>query len=252
MSNGPIRTVALTKDASGAPAVDLSKVRAENPTLAGFADKAGIALSKRDLSGTRADVVVLLDHSGSMEEDFASGKVQTLLERCLGFALQVDADGKIPVIRFDSRIWEAVEVNQSNFSTIVANSLWKPRDMGSTNLTDALVQVKVLAENSDMPLFVIVVTDGNPDHRASATRVVCELASYPVFLKFMALKAVDYLSELDDLPATVRLLDNVDAKPEKGSTLNLLTCTPAEFADALADEWNTWITAATAAGILKV
>lgn len=251
MPNEVIRTVTLTKDASGTPAADLTKVRETSPELAKFADKAGIALSKRDLSGIRAQVVLLLDRSGSMRGDYASGAVQKLVERALGFSLQVDADGIVPVIPFDDRVWPSVDVTQANFSTIVASSLYSDQ-MGSTNLAGALAQVEALANDADEPLFVIIATDGNPDHQPSATQMVCKLAGYPAFLKFLALREVPYLSQLDDLGDDVRLLDNVDAKPEKGSGLNLLTCSDAEFADAMVDEWDTWITAATAAGVLKV
>lgn len=246
----PARSVPLTKDSSGAPAVDLAQVRAAgNAGLADIASKAGVALSRRDLSGIRAQVVVLLDRSGSMRSDYASGAVQKLLVRCLGFALQIDADGKIPVIPFDDEIWPEVEVNQANFSTIVQETLNTPK-MGSTNLAGGLEQVKVLAEQSDLPLFLLVLTDGNPDNRAAATKEVCDLARYPVFIKFAALRPVDYLSELDDLDDTKRLLDNVDTKPEKGTTLNLLTCTDMEFVDAMADEWDSWVKLAKAAGVL--
>lgn len=246
----PARPVTFIKDASGAPATDLAQVRATgNTELADVASKAGIALGKRDLNGIRAQVVVLLDRSGSMRSDYASGAVQKLLTRSLAFALQVDADGKVPVIPFDDKVYPEVEVNQGNFSTIVQETLNTP-NMGSTNLAGALEQVKLMAEKSDLPLYVLVLTDGNPDDKSAATREVCELARYAAFLKFAALKPVSYLSELDDLDGSKRLLDNVDAKPEVGTGLDLLNCSDAAFVDAMADEWDTWVEAAKAAGVL--
>jgi hypothetical protein len=245
-------SVSFTKDPSGAPAVDLKKVHeAGHVDLAKAAEKAGFALSKRDLAGMRAQVLVVLDESGSMRHDYESGAVQKLLQRCLGFALQVDADGTVPVIPFADNVWKTVEVTQANFATVVQEKLYRPGDMGLTNLTEALERVKDAAAQTDMPLFVIILTDGSPNHKPSATQLVCELAGYPAFLKFVALRPVDYLSELDDLPNSRRLLDNVDSKPEVGTNLDLLNCSDAEFADALADEWDTWVKAATAAGVLK-
>lgn len=245
------KSVNLTKDPSGRPAVDLTKVRETAPELAKLADKAGIVLSQQDLSGVRAQVVVILDHSGSMRADYESGAVAKIINRALGFALQVDVDGTVPVIPFDGRVWPVIDVTMTNFSTVVNDALFRPQNMGSTNLTDALVQLKEIASNTDDPIFAIIVTDGNPDNKTSTTRLVCELAGYPVFIKFLALRPVDYLSELDDLGDDKRLLDNVDAKPEKGTSLNLLTCTDAEFIEAMLDEWSSWITVATAAGVLK-
>jgi hypothetical protein len=121
--------------------------------------------------------------------------------------------------------------------------------MGSTNLAAALQAVRAAAESTTSPIFCIVVTDGEPDDRAATTRIVCDLARYPVFLKFLALKPVAYLAELDDLDPSKRLLDNVDAKPSTHE-LNLLSCTDMQFADAMADEWDSWIAAATKAGVL--
>lgn len=246
---GPQHSVSLTKDASGAPAVDLSKVRATNPDLAKAADKVGFALSTKGLAGSRAKVMALLDHSGSMAYEYRNGSVDTLFKRIMGLGLQIDDDGEIPVIPFDSRVRPTFNLNQTNFATAVA-SIWNERDMGTTNLADALSVVLGMAKTTKEPIFLVVLTDGSPDNKSKATEVVCQLAGYPVFIKFMALKEVDYLTELDDLGPDKRLLDNVDAKPEKGSGLNLLTCTDAEFAAALVDEWDTWIKAATGAGVL--
>lgn len=246
---GPQNSVPLTKDASGAPAVDLTKVRETSPDLAKAADKVGFALSAKGLAGIRAKVMALLDHSGSMGPEYRNGSVGTLFRRIMGLGLQIDDDGEIPVIPFDSRVRPTFNLNQANFTTAVA-SVWNERDMGSTNLAEALKVVLAAAKTTKEPIFLVVLTDGSPDNKAQATEVVCEMAGYPVFVKFMALKEVDYLSDLDDLGPDKRLVDNVDAKPEKGSGLNLLTCSDAEFAAALVDEWDTWIKEATGAGIL--
>jgi hypothetical protein len=68
-----------------------------------------------------------------------------------------------------------------------------------------------------------------------------------VVLKFLAIKPVDYLQDLDDLPASKRRLDNVDAKFIADSA----GMTDLAFADAMVDEWDTWIAAATSAGVLN-
>lgn len=252
--SGAIRSVPLTKDDKGTPAVDIDKVRATNPDLANLSAKAGIALAKRGLGGIRAQSEWLVDHSGSMYGDFASGAVQILLARCLAFSLQFDTNGQIPVIPFDTKVWDEVTVDASNFVTVVQSDIWRPNEMGTTNLAAALENIKRKAEVTDEPMFVGVLTDGNPDSQAEATQIVCELANYPVFLKFMALRPVTYLSVLDNLEQThpgARLLDNVDTKPSSDDPIDLLACSDALFMGALADEWDTWVAAALAAGVLK-
>lgn len=240
-------TVNLVKDPTGASAINLSKVRdAGHLDLAKRADKAGLALSKRGLAGIRAQAVLILDHSGSMHGDYQNGKVQTLVERVLGFALQIDVDGTVPVIPFDSHLHPTVEVSQDNYTGVVDREIWKDR-MGSTNLAQALTAVRDLAKITTTPIFCAVVTDGNPDSKYDTTGVVVDLARYPVFLKFLAIREVPYLAELDDMNPDLRLLDNVDAKffDDPASVSDL------QFAEAMADEWDTWLTAATAAGVLK-
>jgi hypothetical protein len=116
-SPAPARTISLVKDPTGAPAVNLSKVReAGHIDLVKRAEKAGISLSKRNLSGLRGAVRLYVDHSGSMEfpdaRDYSNGNVQRLVERALGYAFQLDSDGQIPVIAFDSELWPEVIVDQ--------------------------------------------------------------------------------------------------------------------------------------------
>jgi hypothetical protein len=243
----PARTVNLVKDPAGSSAVNLSKVRADGHIdLAKRADKAGIALSKRGLAGIRAQAMLILDHSGSMRSDYRTGRVQTLVERVLGFALQIDTDGLVPVVPFDSRVWPEVAVTVHNYAGVVDREIWQSRSMGTTDLAAALEQVKEAAETTDQPIFCAIVTDGSPDSRPATTRLVQDLSRYPVFLKFLAIREVDYLRELDDMRPDVRLVDNVDAKffddPAGVSDL--------AFADAMADEWDAWLAAAKTAGIL--
>ncbi|MFG1872186.1 VWA domain-containing protein [Micromonospora arborensis] len=247
-SPAPARTVNLTKDPTGRPAVDLTKVRdAGHVDLAKRADKAGFALSRKGLDGMRAQAVLVLDHSGSMQRDYASGQVQTLVERVLGFALQIDVDGTVPVIPFDHRVLPTVDVTVDTYQGVVDREIWRRQDMGTTRLHEALRVVRDMAVITDAPLFCAVVTDGNPDHKPPTTEIVCDLARYPVFLKFVAIRDVPYLQELDDLPPSQRLLDNVDAKFFNDPA----SATDLAFAEALADEWDTWIAAAQRAGVVR-
>lgn len=244
-SLSPKNTAALVRHEGPAnDRVSLEKRGAGVDLLKRF-DKAGVSLSKRGLSGVRTEALMLLDHSLSMNGDYRNGLVQQLVERALGFALQVDGDGVIPVIPFDSRVSDAVDVTVENHQGVVDRELWRPNRMGSTNLTAALKAVEKIAEKTQAPLFVIVVTDGSPDDRRTTTDAVQRLSQYPVFLKFLAIRPVDYLQELDDMGG--RLVDNADAKflANPGSMSDL------EFAEAMVDEWDSWISAAQGAGLLR-
>lgn len=245
------QTVILTKDPAGTPAVSADTVKSTgNMDLVKQYEKAGFAVAAKGLSGYRFDVVAILDHSGSMLREYESGAVAKLLTRCLALGLQFDADGKVPVIPFDDQIRPVFTVNQTNFSTAV-DQIWKRNDMGTTDMAGAHAALMEIVQAATNPVLAIWLCDGDPNSKVAMTKAICESAAFPVWHKFMALKPVDYLSELDDLGPDKRLLDNVDAKPEKDSDLNLLTCSDAEFHTAMVDELDTWITAATAAGVLK-
>ena len=256
MRHVPARSVALVRDPTGAPAVNLTKMReAGHVDLVKRAEKAGISLSKHGLSGMRAQVVLVLDHSGSMRSDYRSGKVQTLVERVLGFALQIDIDGVVPVLTFDTTLFPTVHVGASattgveDYRDVVNRRIWKSK-MGRTDLAAALAEVRVMAQQTDAPMFVVVVTDGSPNNRRACggrTVQTSDLARYPVFLKFLAIREVPYLADLDDLSNDKRLLDNVDAKAFEDPA----AATDLEFAEAMVDEWDTWVTAALAAGVLR-
>ncbi|HEX4662345.1 MAG TPA: VWA domain-containing protein [Candidatus Saccharimonadales bacterium] len=252
----PAHSVKLVKDDSGRPAVDLTKVRNDGHVdLAKRADKAGVSLSRRDLSGFRGQVRVYVDHSQSMEwqsnEDYSNGNVQKLVERALGFALQIDVDGSIPTLAFDSQLWPAVEVTVNNYQGVVNRDIWRPNKMGGTSFSCVFEDVLREARMTKVPLMVIIVTDGSPGDRARATELVKQTASYPVFVKFLAIRSVDYLEELDNLPDSVRLLDNVDAKSFDGRDCPPLdVITDLQFADAMVDELDGWVALATAAGVL--
>lgn len=242
----PANPVPVVKDAAGNPAVDLGKVAAAGHVkLSKTAQTVGVSLAKRKLAGMRGRVIVLLDHSGSMYGDFQSGTVQKLLERTLGFGLQVDTDGSVEIVVFDSRTYVGPRVGLSNYQSAAAN-IWKPNAMGSTDLTGALNAIRKEAAKTREPIVCVVLTDGDPNDRRTATEIVVDLARYPVFIKFLALRDVPYLAELDDMDGG-RLLDNVDAKTIDDPA----GISDEAFAEAMVDEWDTWIVAATAAGVVR-
>jgi len=256
----PARTINLVKDPTGAPAVNLAKMReAGHIDLVKHAEKAGISLSRRNLGGLRGAVRLYVDHSASMEfpnaRDYSNGNVQRLVERALGYAFQLDSDGQIPVIAFDSGLYPEVIVDQSNYEGVVERKIWRKGKMRGTEYAPVLEDLLAEAKTTTEPIFAIIVTDGSPSDRGKSTRLICELANYPVQIKFLAIREADYLKTLDDLEErrpNARLLDNVDAKFFDGEDCpTLAEITDLQFADAMADEIDTWVEEAIAKGVLR-
>lgn len=237
------KTVSLSKRATSASAADLT---AAPPDLIKRVGKAQFALNKIGFDDIEAEVVVLVDRSGSMAG--RDREVQLLLERVLAFGLQVDSDGIIPVIPFSSIMHRHFDVSLNNYLSSAANT---GAPGGGTIMAEPLLAARDLAQNSDKPIFLVVIGDGNPNDPGPTTRAVCELAGYPVFIKFISLAQVDYLDELDNLETTqpgARLLDNVDAQdvPDPAGISDL------DFFQKMVEEWDTWIAAAQQHGLLTV
>lgn len=243
---GAAKTVTLRKETGAA--ISLEKIQAiNNVDLTKRYQKAGFALSKFGMDGARANVVMLLDFSGSMYGDYQNGTVQKIVERALAFAANIDDDGQMPIIPFDNTIHPVINADLSNFAGIINRELFDGRSMGGTQMAAPLNMVKQFAEESEDPIYLIVVGDGSPWDAEQTKRAVIELANYPVFIKFLSVRPVDFLDELDDLDDTQRLLDNVDSK----SIQNPDSLTDMELAEIMADEWLSWTVAATAKGVLK-
>lgn len=238
------RTVTLTKGSG--PAVDRATVEQRGGIdLTKKFDKAGISLSKAGLDGIRAEAVMILDHSGSMYGGYSNGMVQTLVDRALAFALQIDGDGKIPVIPFDSFLWQTVEVRLDNYQGIVNREIFKPNQMGGTYLADALQLVLDMAKDATAPIYLVIVTDDDPSDRDKVIHILKELKRYAVFVKVLTLVPAPFWDRMDDLDVP-GLIDNLDAKRVHDPA----GMTDLAFADVMVDEWQSWVAAATSAGIL--
>lgn len=211
-------------------------------------DAAKISLSKAPrMQGRKMAVRAYIDASGSMSGFYSNGVVQELTERALGFVLAMDSDGTVPIYTFSYKNVFRANVTVDNYRGIVSSK--KFYDGGSTNLSDALVDLERQAMATVEPIYALIVTDGAPDNRNDVATRIKRLASYKVFVKILVVgdstSAWNYVSNLDNMTEG-RLLDNVDAQrvndPSKLSD--------QEFADIMVEELDGWFGLATAAGIL--
>lgn len=242
---GPLHSVPLVRSSGTKPS--LEKARAAGAVdLVKKSEAAGAALERRGLGSMVADVVAVLDYSGSMHGAYGDGTVQTITERALALGLQVDPDGQVPVITFGSSAAQVATATVENYRGIVERDVMRGR-MGSTNLTAALDILVKMGQKATAPIFAFIVTDGTPDDRRSAEAALAQLSRLPVFVKILATtsSAWSWLEMLDDaLPG--RLIDGIDAKfiGDPSGMADL------PFAEAMADEWDSWTSAALGAGIL--
>ena len=171
---------------------------------------------------TEYDFIVAIDCSGSMgETDMPNGKSrwEAMQESVTSFVRDVqafDSDG-IDVVLFSGSSIESHEgVTVDKVKEVFATR--SPR--GSTPLAEALKASLKLAGKSDKKDFVLVFTDGVPDDKAAAAKVIIDAANAQETddaLTFLFVQvgrdqaAAKYLQQLDD-DLTGAKFDIVDAK----------------------------------------
>lgn len=167
------------------------------------------------------DFVVVVDASGSMETEDVKGRsrwaaVQETAEQFTRDLSKIDSDG-LGLVVFSGQSVDSFDgVNVAKLSEVFASR--RPRS--STPLAEALTAALALAGKSDKKDFIIVFTDGVPDDKAAAAKVLVNAANAQetddsLTILFVQVgsdaAATAYLRELDDNLKGAKF-DIVDAK----------------------------------------
>lgn len=222
------------------------RINGSQPGLVNLIKSAAVSLEKSGLTGRRAAVQLVLDHSGSMQKFYRDGSVQRLAEQALGLSANLDDDGSVPITYFGSTVDGMCEARLDNYVGIIDRTHAAVR-WGSTNYVDAMRNVidEHTISGSMAPGFVIFQTDGAPDDQGAAERMLREASKLPIFWAFVGFgPSVRFLEKLDDLGG--RAVDNASffhaRDPHRVSD--------AELYDGLTSQYAAWLAAATAAGIV--
>lgn len=213
---------------------------------------AGISLQKHNLAGVKAAVYLVLDHSGSMRKYYKDRTVQDFAEKVLAVGANLDDDGDVPIILFDSYAREPFIANLEKSEGVIDLVLKEAGHMGTTSYVDAIEAVVKDYENSGStePALVIFQTDGSPDSRAKAEKALCEASTLPIFWQFVGFgnDSFDFLRKLDELPENKRAVDNAGFFAAGNDPKNIPT---ENLYDKILQEFPEWIRSAKAKGIIK-
>ena len=230
-------------------AVDLrKKVETSSPVLLKKFDAAQVSLEKKGLLSERAEVLLVLDVSGSSRSLFRSGAYQELIDRFVAAALLFDDNGTLDTWLFDHRLHEAESITMANREGWTDRQLSRKDIWGMTEYAKPIDKIADgLQRGSRMPTYVAFITDGANHDKRDTTKAIQRASSLPAFFQFMAIgKANDFpfLQRLDEL--TGREIDNAGffalTDPKRISD--------DEFYDKVMIEFPAWLTAARRAGIL--
>lgn len=236
-------------------AISLTKMMETAPALVDLYKAAGNSLDRHGLTGQRAAVYLVIDHSGSMRPYYKDGSVQALADRVLGLSAQLDDDGAVPVVLFSTGVDAVTEIGLADHHGRIDRIVAGLGHMGKTDYhlaMDAVID-HYLDCGAEDPAFVVFQTDGGPTSRLAAERYLCKAARLPLFWQFIGFgdpgsKQFDFLRRLDDLAVPGRrVVDNAGffhAGPDPR------TVSDTELYDRLVGEFPQWLAAARAEGIV--
>lgn len=122
------------------------------------------------------DFVVVIDTSGSMGADYkGKSRYAAMQESVSAFVRDIekfDSDG-IDVVQLGGSIKSWAGVTSAKVDEVFSSV----RPMGSTPLAEALTEAFKLAGKSEKKDFIIVFTDGVPDDKAAAAKVIVNQAN---------------------------------------------------------------------------
>ncbi|OIJ64793.1 toxic cation resistance protein [Streptomyces mangrovisoli] len=230
--------------------MSLDKVQEAAPGLVDLYKAAQVSLAKNRITGQRAAVYLVLDHSASMRRFYRDGTMQHLAEQALGLSANLDDDGVVPLVFFSGGVDRVADIGLDNHQGRV-DALHRSLGWGGTRFAPAMHAVidHYRAAGTADPAFVIFQTDGEPFDRKETRELLRQCSSLPIFWQFVGFGsnwALRFLRTLDDL--TGRTVDNAGffaagQSPAKRGD--------AALYDLLMKEFPTWLTAARAAGVLR-
>ena len=162
--------------------------------------------SKIDMCKHTARVALAMDYSGSMDWLYDNGAVQDTITRLLPIALKFDDNGELECWLFSNGKERLKAVTKDNYTDYVKKVMKKARmSMGGTNYAPVLTEMVRYykdIEPSDIPAFIIFITDGANWDTQETNAIIRELSEYNIFVQFVGIgdERFDYLRSLDDLP----------------------------------------------------
>ncbi|MEW2250439.1 VWA domain-containing protein [Streptomyces sp. NPDC006975] len=231
------------------PAISLEKLPA---SLVSLAKTAAVSLEKNGASGQRAAVYLVVDRSGSMASYFRNGAVQRLADQALGLSVNLDDDGTVPLVFFDSQPYPIVDVSLDRYQGVVAQQHQLhggDRTMGGTQYALAMRAVVEHYQDSGAtdPALVIFQTDGEPQDRDTARLQLAQASKLPIFWSFVGFgfNEVDFLKRLDTMRG--RYLDNASYFHAGADPTGLAD---AALYDGITAEFGAWLIEARGKGLL--
>ncbi|RYD77507.1 MAG: VWA domain-containing protein, partial [Verrucomicrobiaceae bacterium] len=159
-----------------------------------------------------ARVALVLDASGSMNQRFKKGDVQTVVDRIFPLAAHFDDNGELDVWTFAETCLALSPVSGANLKGYIDREKggWKLWRLGARQNfePDAIRAVIDAFRTSKLPTYVLFISDGGVRSSREIERLIVEASNLPIFWQFVGLGGDNYgiLERLDSMSG--RVVDN--------------------------------------------
>ncbi len=232
------------------------RIQEKAPRLISLAKTVTVSLAKHNLQSVKAKVAFVLDASGSMTGEFKKGNVQAVLDRIAVLAVQFDDDGDMDMWGFAEKHRKYKDVTLDNLDGYVADiqnsarrGRWEnlPGLGGINNEPPVLEEIIDTFKHSDLPVYVVFITDGGISKTRAIKEAIHRSANYPIFWKFLGLGGSGYgiLEQLDTF--TDRRIDNTHFF----AIDDFATMSDERLYDLLLEEFKDWTVAARKERIMR-
>ncbi|MDR2458073.1 MAG: VWA domain-containing protein [Clostridiales Family XIII bacterium] len=249
---GPEFTTSLAPDSGPTSNSKLSlekRLEKEAPQLVSLAKPLKVVLEKNKLTDTVARVALVMDISGSMAYRYQDGSVQEVVNKTVPLALQFDDDGELDFWYYGSIPRRMEPITTKNYQRAVpANWLPFMRELGTGNNEPAVMNLVIEQyRNSQLPAYVIFITDGGVVSEDLIKGLLINASKLPIFWQFVGLGGSNYgiLERLDTM--SERFIDNANFF----AVDSFRTMSDQELYSKLLGEFPLWLKEARNKGILK-
>ena len=220
--------------------VILDKIENVAPHLLDLTKKSLMSLEKNNLLDIKARVALILDYSGSMNQQYKSGDVQQVLDRIMPLALNFDDDGSFECWAFAEKSLRLSDVTLNNLENFVntdqgGHPKWKAgaRYNNEPAVLEAVIQYFTQENPSHLPVYVVFVSDGGVSESKKIKNILKNASSFPIFWQFVGIGGRNYgvLEQLDTMDG--RVVDNCNFFEMS----NIQSMPEAQLYDALLQEF---------------
>lgn len=227
---------------------------------------------RKGLEHQKAQVALVLDHSGSMSELYRNGTVQDTLERIVPIAMQFDDNSEFELFLFENSCYRHKNnVTVQNCANIVDREIDGKYPWGGTAYAPVIKQImdfyipsrksskaagflsklfgatpKDETLKLSTPVYVIFITDGENSDHAATQEMIREASNYGIFFQFVGIgsERFSFLEKLDTLSG--RFIDNAGFFKIK----NLARISDDDLYDSLLSEFPSWLNLAKSKNLI--